>query len=172
MNTTTAAPAVVNADGFPLVTCSRCGGSGEHSYNARTGRRCFRCAGSGWTVRAGKAAKAYTALITDRVEAREPSALRLVVGSHARQYGDKVDGKPAPRDLVLAVQVLGLIPSARTGRNGIAEYSHVEYSLGVTFQTFAGVEYSRRISSDLLMSCRTQIDPAPYLAAAGLRPQP
>ncbi len=30
---------------FERETCSRCGGSGEHSYNPRDGYVCFKCGG-------------------------------------------------------------------------------------------------------------------------------
>lgn len=32
-------------------TCSRCGGTGEYSFNMRDGKRCFKCNGSGVELR-------------------------------------------------------------------------------------------------------------------------
>ena len=33
---------------FEYVVCSRCGGSGEFSYNMCDGSRCYGCGGRGW----------------------------------------------------------------------------------------------------------------------------
>jgi hypothetical protein len=39
----------VNPQGFEITTCSRCGGSGEYSYNTLDGTRCYGCGGCGKT---------------------------------------------------------------------------------------------------------------------------
>lgn len=45
---------------FEKETCTRCGGSGNYSWNAVSGSRCFRCHGSGETyTRRGGAARAF-----------------------------------------------------------------------------------------------------------------
>lgn len=36
-----------NSMGFEICTCSRCGGTGQHSYCQAHGTRCFGCGGSG-----------------------------------------------------------------------------------------------------------------------------
>ena len=51
----------VNAQGFPLVECYRCGGSGRYSYNPMDGDRCYGCGGSGWVIKRGAWAKAWDA---------------------------------------------------------------------------------------------------------------
>ena len=43
-------------------TCTRCGGSGEHSYMAYYGSRCFKCNGAGWKF-TGRGAAARKFLI-------------------------------------------------------------------------------------------------------------
>jgi hypothetical protein len=51
---------------FESKTCTRCGGSGQHSYNQRDGTRCFGCNGSGsvLTKRGQEAQRFYTASVT------------------------------------------------------------------------------------------------------------
>lgn len=45
---------------FEHEVCSRCGGTGEFSYNPRDNKRCLRCNGSGWVLtKRGGAAQAY-----------------------------------------------------------------------------------------------------------------
>ncbi len=36
----------LNKYGFPITTCTRCGGTGEYSYNQRFGTVCFKCQGT------------------------------------------------------------------------------------------------------------------------------
>jgi len=45
--------------GFECVTCSRCGGTGQYSYNSRTGTTCFQCLGAK-IVRTKRGRAAYT----------------------------------------------------------------------------------------------------------------
>lgn len=60
---------------FEKQDCTRCGGSGEHSFTPRYGTRCFKCNGSTRQLSAAgsRALKAYDALIEERCtkEARE-----------------------------------------------------------------------------------------------------
>jgi hypothetical protein len=39
---------------FPTKTCTRCAGTGEHSFNLRDGKVCYGCSGSGkmWATKA------------------------------------------------------------------------------------------------------------------------
>lgn len=52
--------------GFEKQTCTRCGGSGKFSWNAKDGDRCFGCGGSGETLtkRGAAAAKFYRESVT------------------------------------------------------------------------------------------------------------
>ena len=46
--------------GFELQTCSRCGGSGQHSYCQAYGTTCFKCGGTGVVLnKRGVAAKKF-----------------------------------------------------------------------------------------------------------------
>lgn len=40
-----------------FITCTRCGGTGEYSYNPTDGKRCFKCKGAGKVEQKGKAIK-------------------------------------------------------------------------------------------------------------------
>lgn len=56
-----------NKYGFPIVTCSRCHGTGNFSFNLEDGTTCFKCNGSGHMV-AKKALPAWEAF---RIAARK-----------------------------------------------------------------------------------------------------
>lgn len=49
-----------NRYGFPIVTCSRCHGTGHFSFNTVDGTTCLKCGGNGRTI-AKKAIPAWTA---------------------------------------------------------------------------------------------------------------
>ena len=69
---------------FERVSCSRCGGSGSHSYCQMYGTTCFKCHGSGKTLtKRGKAANLYaTELLSKRADAVE--------------VGDSIRTQPGP----------------------------------------------------------------------------
>lgn len=51
---------MVNKMGFEIETCSRCGGSGQYSYNQMTGSRCFKCHGQKYSLtKRGAAAREF-----------------------------------------------------------------------------------------------------------------
>lgn len=54
-------PAKTNREGFPIVPCYRCGGTGEFSFNQVDGKRCYGCNGTGWAIKRGRIAKAWRA---------------------------------------------------------------------------------------------------------------
>jgi len=175
MTQTLTAPPKLDKDGFPLVTCRRCGGSGSHSFNAITGSVCFGCSGSGLQHKAGRVRVAATALGVARSAARDCNPLTVVVGSRARVWGARTAaGKPAGRDVVLSVQALEVIPTTGVGvtssRAGRVETCRVEYSVAVTFRTADGSEYSRKFNNSDRFSSDYIVPATAYLAAAGLRP--
>lgn len=59
--------------GFPIESCSRCGGSGRYSWCQAYLDRCFRCSGSGIAIARG-AAKAHAAWLAAIKAAREVQA--------------------------------------------------------------------------------------------------
>lgn len=57
-----AATGTVNALGFPTVPCDRCQGRAIMNEFAHVAAgECFKCGGEGYTVKAGKVARAYAA---------------------------------------------------------------------------------------------------------------
>lgn len=71
---------------FEHTECSRCGGTGEHSYCYEHGTRCFKCSGSGWELtKRGQAAQNYfNELITKPVSEIKPGdKFMTVVGNGA-----------------------------------------------------------------------------------------
>lgn len=88
-----------NAQGFPLVTCYRCKGSGEFSYNHATGTVCFGCGGTGWCIRRGKAAKAWAAYQEAVKAAGEKPWSEVAVGEAVKPFWDR------PRKVVTVASI-------------------------------------------------------------------
>ena len=95
----------VTADKIPNVlwalglreTCSRCGGSGHHSYNQITGSVCFGCNGRG--EKAAKLTRAIFAQAAEKVAAGELEAARKL----ARE---KAEAKKTIRPLVARAKAI------------------------------------------------------------------
>lgn len=86
----TAAPeARTNAQGFPLVTCYRCKGSGEFSFNRVTGKVCFGCGGTGWCIRRGKASTAWKAYQEAVAAAGQKPWAEVSVGEAVKPFWDR-----------------------------------------------------------------------------------
>lgn len=83
-----AAYAMTNKNGFEIETCSRCGCTGEYSFNLMHGTTCFRCHGHKtiYTKRGFAAHQYYERLLTIPLE-------KLQVGMRVWVTG--VDGKGA-----------------------------------------------------------------------------
>ena len=71
-----------NKNGFPLIVCSRCGGSGHYSYNDVDGTRCYGCGGGGWQI--AKRAKPAWIAYTSAVKEQKETVVRKL------QVGDKI----------------------------------------------------------------------------------
>ena len=63
----------VNSKGKAITngSCTRCGGSGEHSFCPMYGTTCFKCWGSGAVVVRAYTEKEYKALVKNREKADE-----------------------------------------------------------------------------------------------------
>ena len=61
---------MIDANGFEVETCGRCGGCGQYSYCTMHGTRCFKCAGRGrvFTKRGAEAHRFYLAMFQVAVE--------------------------------------------------------------------------------------------------------
>ena len=129
-----------NPDGFPVVPCTRCNGTGKFSWNQRDGHRCLGCEGTCYKI-APKARKAYSAFITAKAEAanKRPEELRV---------GDVVIWKPASQT------IRSTIASIDQHANGsiTLHFASISTTLGFT----AGVECTVETAIDF--------DPAPFVA--------
>lgn len=103
---------------YERQVCTRCGGSGQFSYNAIDGSRCYGCGGSGQQLtRNGKAAKKRVAKMIDDMCTVPVSSIvagqsvyvsvglhdakkyhRAITGAHSQVSGGSVgeDGKVTP----------------------------------------------------------------------------
>ena len=105
MATTKAATnlAKTNREGFPVVPCYRCGGTGEFSFNQVDGKRCYGCNGTGWAIKRGKTAKAWkayqAALEAARTVAWEDVQPGDVVEIQLRRFGKVLTKQEDPLNL-------------------------------------------------------------------------
>ena len=69
--------------GLPITDCSRCGGTGHHSWNQLHGSRCYGCNGTKvkWTAAAAKQVELFTA---DRAVANSVLAVDVKIGDTIR----------------------------------------------------------------------------------------
>ncbi len=67
-------------NGFPTKTCTRCGGSGQHSYNQIDGSTCYGCGGTGRKYASKKVAAAVNAMKEAIRAIKSPVAGSLAVG--------------------------------------------------------------------------------------------
>ena len=90
MTNTGATETARNAQGFPIVSCYRCGGSGHYSSCQMYGTICFGCSGSGLAIRRGNALKAWIAYTEAVRSQQEATTERLAIGEKvaARRPGD------------------------------------------------------------------------------------
>ncbi len=94
----------VDADGFPVDRCPRCGGTGRRDF-ARAGGRCFGCEGHGWIYprgTAGRLAGEWKAIV--RRESTMGTGTTLVVALTDRSPADwtvgRRDTSPATGDRI------------------------------------------------------------------------
>lgn len=140
----------VNKSGFPLATCGRCSGSGQHSFNEINGTRCFCCGGAGVVI-AKKARKAWDAFVDADRLLRRPNYQHL-------QIGDVIQEKQGGKVMTIAE---------------IAEFDDVR-SFAKTESNPEGLYHFYKVTStdgDVLIgdphaviARRGKVDPAPYLA--------
>lgn len=90
--------------GFPIQTCSRCGGSGRYSYCQMYGDRCFKCEGKGVT-HTPKAHALYQAWASALRAHRNPTVADLKVGDGV---ATTVETAPFKRKIVGHVNVTAI----------------------------------------------------------------
>lgn len=86
--------------GFEVITCSRCGGTGEYSYNQLTGTRCFKCSG-------GRVVYSKRALAARRFwqEIRSRKVTEIKVGDVIWERGNDLPGCASPSRWVTVTEV-------------------------------------------------------------------
>lgn len=164
--------------GFPVVPCTRCTGTGAHGPRSVRSGVCFKCNGQGIHHKGGKAAKAAAEFYTDRRNARRASAAG-VGDIQALQPGDvaahgTVNGRVRAEDWVTIVSVTktdresGWSTVGVEGTPGYTKTIHYEYDVVVT--DAAGDTRTIHDAGYLwFLKNPRPIDPAPYLAAAGIK---
>jgi len=99
-----AAPAGWTREGFPLSTCTRCGGTGRYSFNQIDGDRCYGCSGSGYQIH--KAAKAAHAEYAKAAKAAfRPTAAHLSVGDVILEHYTDKQSKAADEDWARIIDI-------------------------------------------------------------------
>lgn len=109
-------PVAFNRAGFPLQTCTRCGGCGEYSFNQITGTTCFGCNGTGLQIH--RAAKAvYAEYLAARKLQVHPTASRLVAGDAIlTEYAER-PSRVDPLSWV-TVEAVAFVPAKYAGWGG------------------------------------------------------
>lgn len=103
----------MNKSPFEHETCSRCGGSGQYSFNLMYGRRCFKCWGRGsvFTGRGRAAREYYNKLLTVPVSELKPGMFVYVEdmtgASWRRVISVTIDGDLSPHVETHGLDILG-----------------------------------------------------------------
>lgn len=143
--------------GFPVVTCTRCGGSDSYSYNQLDGDRCYGCNRSGKQHPAGNASKAYAEWRNDRQAAVQVTGYNIQPGDEIRHYGSP-KGTPF-RKVATVHPTLKWTGSSLTGTNE-ADRIHY-YATWLVFED-GGEEYG----GNNLWTRKSTLDRAPYVERA------
>ncbi len=108
---------------YESETCTRCGGTGDHSYCEAYGRTCFKCSGSGkMLTKRGQAASAYA-----------NNLLKVTVEQFSKMEGAKARGEVMGK--------LALLVSAKEVWNG-SKRNGVEIPMYQLFRADGSLAYS------------------------------
>jgi len=152
----------VNAQGFPIVTCYRCAGSGEFGPRSVEGGKCFGCRGTGLCVKRGKAAKAWVAYVEAHRAFRETTPVQVEVGQRIAKYrGDTFRTVAATRWIMGRRSAGG--STIGSGDNAVtSSLPHIEVEF-----TFDNGDVESWISNQLIRRAGA-VDVAPFLTLAGV----
>jgi hypothetical protein len=169
----------VDRFGFPIRPCTRCGGSGTHSYNSRDGNRCYGCSGSGWQHPRGKVGQAWEAFVAAVREQRRPSVGRLAAGDEIT-FDQTHTGRPTPDAVWHTVAALEVDQTRAAGWMAVfplhsqpehADHDHrtgcecyIETAWYATL-TFADGT-SRQVTTNSMVIRKGAVDPAPFVEQA------
>lgn len=173
MTAKTARPTIgYTAAGFPLVTCTRCGGTGHYSYNAIDGSRCYGCSGEGKVIRPGAAAKAAAAY-AEALRGEKEATITGTTGRRALAVGDKVNGRLAYRNAkgdkwatVKSIEIHDDEISGRSLRAG--EMVPSAWYATVVLEHHDGTTTTHRTATNAVIRRFAKLGSGPFLAEAGL----
>lgn len=144
-------------NGFPLVHCSRCDGSGHYSWNAVHGSTCYGCSGTGFRLpkAAVPAWESYRAAVNAQVRRLAADLRPGEEISGFKGLSDRSDGnwRTVASVSVNYTEVMGTTGVDRTPSawRCIITYTDGTYTKCSTCNLFRG---------------RVTVDPAPYAAQA------
>lgn len=123
-----------NNQGFPIQPCTRCNGTGEHSYNSVTGRVCFQCNGTTLMI-APHAKKAWTVFQLELKNRKDAQAGKLAVGDLIARNKVWCEVK----DVSFTTEICG---SSRVNGEIVKNYYNVSITVtnGTTEETFTTSE--------------------------------
>ena len=142
----------LNKTGFPIVPCTRCGGTGEYSYNQRFGTRCFKCDGLRMMI-APHAQKAWTSYV-DYVQNRKQVTVQNM------EIGDLVahNKKWCEVKMITATDE----PCGNSYENDVLVSTTFYYMVTLLVD---GIEETMKMSGNLMMRRHSgKIDVEPFLA--------
>lgn len=164
-NNTTPEATPTTKSGFPVQICTRCHGTGKHSYNDVHLDICYGCGGSGWKV-IKKAQPAYNAYLAAVRKSKECT------------YGDVVLGdRVAHEGVWREVTAIAVTPVVR-GRSGVRspETGEMEmipcaFAVWVTIKEMTKKDGTHLLSETFEVTTATcvrrrgaTVDPEPFLA--------
>lgn len=159
---TTTATRRTDRYGFPVRTCGRCGGSGQHSYNQMHGSVCYGCNGSG-VNHTPKARKQFTAWQAELKAIRKPLAKDVEPGDELAVFdtwGRKITGWRTVLFTVRTTEACGWTIQRTDGGAEIRIPTQWRMTIHFTDET---VDHCCTHSIERR---RGWIDPAPFVALA------
>lgn len=145
--------------GFPVRTCTRCGGSGQHSFNMIDGNVCYGCNGTGSQHPRGKVADAYIAFVEARRRHTQALVNRLAPGDVVTNWTDRPRADAVWRT-VATITVDESQPCAWQIVDGVRSPSGYRTTVTYTDGT------SETMSGNMVIRRQGTVDPAPFVAAA------
>lgn len=148
----------VSAIGFPVVECSRCGGTGRFSFNYRDGDRCFGCGGNKVCFAPGVPAKEAKAYSDFRRARKTVTADCMEVGDLVRDYYAK---RGESWRKVVAVEVTDQPCGSLLKGTDESKREYFYYHV-ITFEDGE----QQRMNAHRAWQRKAAVDPAPYAERA------
>jgi predicted nucleic acid-binding Zn-ribbon protein len=155
-------------NGFPTKTCTRCGGSGQYSFNMIDGTRCYGCGGTGRKYASKKVGAAVNAMKAAISAIKHPMASQLVVGDSILDIERPIEGtKKFLWSVVTSIVKTGKVRAWSLNQATYKCDVPSEWEMLITLETgrvmitATNNTYRRRMADDF--------DIAPYLKMAGVK---